>query len=211
MPKNLIHIDKIAADFDHLVEAERNRALYQALVDGKDIVHDINNLILPPGYRLVRVDSRLSENIHADHFELALLNDVTKEVVYYNRVVTHNDRELNCRPVSQVLVWRTIRAQHKVILAGLPGKIFFEYLIESYDVVVSDVNQTHDGMSFWQFRMSEALQFNLNVYAYDVMSGELLTIGTEDDIGKYQMWLWGNPDTYQHRLAIISKIELPLK
>lgn len=207
MPKNLIHVDKIVADFSHLVEAERNRALYQAMTAGASIAHDVHGLILPPGYRLVRINSRL--DVHAEHFELALLNDLTEEVVYYNRVITQRDRELNCRPVSQVLVWRTRKPQHNVVLAGLPGKIFFEYLIESYDVVVSDVNQTNEGMSFWLARMYEAIEFDLNVYAYDVMSGELKTIGAESDVGKYQTWLWGDADHYQHRLAIISKVQLP--
>ncbi|MBJ3779349.1 hypothetical protein JFY47_02250 [Enterobacter asburiae] len=208
MPKNLIHIDKIAADFSHLVEADRNHALYLSLVGGVEVAHDVRELVLPPGYKLVRVDRRL--DVPQEHFELALLNEVTEEVVYYNRVVTHNDRALNCRPVSQVLVWRTRKPQHNVVLAGIPAKLFFGYLIERYDVVVSDVNQTNEGMSFWLARMYEALGYGLNVYAYDVMSGELKTIGAEDDVGKYQMWLWGDVDNYQHRLAIISRLELPL-
>lgn len=209
MPKNLIHVDKIAADFSYLVEADSNHALYLSLYGGLDIIHEIAGLILPPGYRLVRVDSRI--DIPQIHFELAVLNDVTKEVIYYNRVVTHNDKELNCRPVSQVLVWRTRKPQHAVILAGLPGKLFFSYLIERYDVVISDVNQTNEGMSFWLARMYEAIEYKFNVYAYDVMSGELKSIGEEDDVGKYHSWLWGDPDSYMHRLAIISKVELPIK
>lgn len=208
MPKNLIHIDKIAADFSHLVETDRNRALYLSLADATEIAHEVRDLILPPGYRLVRLDGRL--DVPQTHFELALLNDVSEEVVYYNRVVTVQDQALNCRPVSQVLVWRTRKPKHNAVLAGIPGKLFYGYLIERYDVVVSDVNQTNEGMSFWLARMYEALEFGFRVYAYDVMSGELNNIRKDDDLGKYQSWLWGDADSYQHRLAIISKIELPL-
>lgn len=140
MLKHLIQIAKITADFSHLVETEQNLALYQLLSSGAEIVHEVDGLILPPGYRLIRVNDRLG--INAVHFKLALVNDVAKEVVYYNRVVTHNDIELSCRPISQVLVWRTRKPQHTLILAGLATKVFFEYLIKRYDVVVSDVNQT---------------------------------------------------------------------
>lgn len=207
MPKNLININKIAADFDHLNLSERNHELYLILAQGEEISHHVRDLVLPPGYRLMRIDGRLA--VPQVHFELALINTVSEEVVYYNRVVTQADQALKCRPVSQVLVWRTNKPQHTVVQSGIPTKIFYSYLIERYDVVVSDVNQTNAGMSFWMRRMYEALEYGLNVYAYDVMSGELQTIEVENDVGKYHSWLWGDADSYQHRLAIISRQKLP--
>lgn len=207
MPKNFININKIAADFDHLNLSERNHELYLTLAQGEEISHDVRGLSLPPGYRLMRVDGRLP--VPQTHFELALINTVSEEVVYYNRVVTQVDQALKRRPVSQVLVWRTNKPQHTIVQSGMPTKIFYGYLIERYDVVVSDVNQTNAGMSFWMRRMYEALEYKMHVYAYDVMSGELQTIAVEDDVGKYHSWLWGDADSYQHRLAIISRLELP--
>lgn len=207
MPKNLIQIDKITADFSQLIEVAPNHDLYLALAKGSQINHEVRDLALPPGYRLVRVDMRLE--ISREHFEIALLNDVTAEVVYYNRVVTHIDKALNCRPVSQVLVWRSNDPMHTAAQAGLPGKIFLGYLIERYDVVVSDINQTNAGMNFWITRMYEAIYFGLNVYAYDVLTGELFAIKDKTGIGNYQKWLWGDADNFQHRLAIISKMSLP--
>ncbi|MBC8952510.1 hypothetical protein [Xenorhabdus sp. PB62.4] len=210
MPLHLEKIDKIAADFSHLNESKRNLDLYDALNPlASEIVKDVDELILPPGYRLVRVDNRL--DLGKINFELALLCDITHEVVYYNKVMVTNDVELNCRPVSQVLIWRTKKPQHNAALTGLASKIFFHYLIKSYDVVVSDVNQTTEGMSFWQARMYEALQYRLYVYGYDVMSGEVRQISNEDDVGYYQSWLWGHAEHYMNRLAIISKITLPNK
>lgn len=207
MPKNLININKIAADFEHLNLSERNHELYLILAQGEEISHHVKDLVLPPGYKLTRIDGRLP--VPQAHFELALINTVSQEVVYYNRVVTQEDRALKCRPVSQVLVWRTSKPQHTIVQSGIPTKIFYGYLIDRYDMVVSDVNQTNAGMSFWMRRMYEALEYGLHVYAYDVMSGELQTIAEQDDVGKYQSWLWGNADSYQHRLAIISRITLP--
>ncbi|MDX7991929.1 hypothetical protein FE394_06015 [Xenorhabdus sp. Reich] len=208
MPFHLENIDKVAADFSHLNESVRNQALYNILnLSAHEIVKDVDELILSPGYRLVRVDSRL--NLNRTHFELALLCDITDEVVYYNKVIVTNDVELNCRPVSQVLIWRTRKPQHKSALTDLASKIFFHYLIKSYDVVASDINQTTEGMSFWQARMYEALHYGLYVYGYDVMSADMIQISNENDVGNYQSWLWGSSEHYMNRLAIISKIRLP--
>ncbi|MBS9424435.1 hypothetical protein [Photorhabdus caribbeanensis] len=213
MPIHVGNIEKITNDFIQLSELEFNRVLYDALdSSGTNIVHDVDELIFPPSYRLIRVDNRLDlDDIDEPYFELALLSDETKEVVYYNKVIVISDLVLNCRPVSQILVWRTRKPQHKAALSDLAAKIFFHYLIKTYDVVASNISQIIEGTSFWQARMYEALQFGFYVYGYDVMTCELKNILVEDDISKEQSWLWGNAEYYMDRLAIISKIKLPNK
>ncbi len=74
---------------------------------------------------------------------------MSQEVVYYNRVIIQPDVVLNCRPVTQILVWRILKREHRAVLRDLAGKVFFDYLLESYNVIVSDMNQIHDGISFW--------------------------------------------------------------
>lgn len=208
MPTKLVNATKVNEVFAHLNESEDNRALYSALSRGDEI--EIKGLVLSPGYRLVRVDGRLTDKIAQSHFELALINDVSEDVAYYNRVVIQPDTFLNCRPVTQVLVWRTQKPKHRKELHDLAGLVFIRYLLEKYDVIVSDMNQTHDGMSFWQARMYDALAGGLNVYVYDMITCELNKIESDDDVGRYEQWLWGDPDHYQQRLAIISKPELPV-
>ncbi|OTA19759.1 phage protein [Xenorhabdus beddingii] len=211
MPKRLVDPDKINEVFAHLNESSDNHALYVSLMGGTDITNQIKGLALSPGYRMVRVDGRLEEWISQSHFELALINDVSKEVVYYNRVVIQPDVVLNCRPVTQILVWRIRTVQHRAVLRDLAGKVFFDYLIERYNVIVSDMNQTTDGMAFWQDRMYDALAYNMYVYAYDMVSCELRKILTQDDVSRQEVWLWGDPEHHQNRLAIISKYELPIQ
>ncbi|WP_340614125.1 hypothetical protein [Xenorhabdus thailandensis] len=211
MPKKLVDPEKINAVFAHLNEGSDNHALYISLMGGTDITNQIRGLVFSPGYRMVRVDGRLGEWISQSHFELALINDVSKEVVYYNRVVIQPDVVLNCRPVTQILVWRIRTPQHRAVLRDLAGKVFFDYLIERYDVIVSDMNQTTDGMAFWQDRMYDALAYNMHVYSYDMISGELHKILTQNDVSSQEIWLWGDPEHYQNRLAIISKNELPIQ
>ncbi|EXU76870.1 hypothetical protein [Erwinia mallotivora] len=207
MPTKLVNAAKINQVFAHLNESEDNRALYSALARGKDV--NIKGVTLSPGYRIVRVDSRLSGLLSQNHFELALINDVSEDIAYYNRVVIQPDTFLNCRPVTQVLVWRTQKPKHRKELHDLAGIIFLSYLLDQYDVIVSDMNQTHDGMSFWQARMYDALAYGLRVYAYDMISCDLHVMRSDDDVGRYEQWLWGDPQQHQNRLAIISKLPLP--
>ncbi|MDE1492817.1 hypothetical protein [Xenorhabdus bovienii] len=210
MPQRLVSPEKINEVFAHLNENSDNHTLYASLMGGEDISGQIKGLSLSPGYRMVRVDNRLTNKISQSHFELALINDISKEVAYYNRVVIQPDVELNCRPVTQILVWRIRTPQHRAALRDLAGKVFFDYLLERYNVIVSDMNQTNDGMAFWQDRMYDALMYNLHVYAYDMITCELRKILTQDDVSRQEMWLWGDPEHHQNRLAIISKSELPI-
>ncbi|CCP03104.1 hypothetical protein BN439_2044 [Erwinia amylovora Ea644] len=207
MPTKLVNATKVNEVFAHLNEVHDNRALYSQLSNAQEIT--IKGLTVSPGYRLVRIDDRLKDRITQSHFELALINDVSEDVAYYNRVLIQPDSFLNCRPVTQVLVWRTQKRQHRKELYDLAGRVFLRYLLEKYDVIVSDMNQTHDGMSFWQARMFDALAYGLKVYAYDMQSCELHEIKTDDEVGHYEQWLWGDPGHYQNRLAIISKLKLP--
>lgn len=210
MPQRLVNPEKVNEVFAHLNESSDNRTLYASLMGGEDIMSQIKGLSLSPGYRMVRVDNRLANKISQVHFELALVNDISKEVAYYNRVVIQLDVVLNCRPVTQILVWRIKTPQHRAALRDLAGKVFFDYLLERYNVIVSDMNQTNDGMSFWQGCMYDALMYNLYVYAYDMITCELRKILTQDDVSRQEMWLWGDPEHHQNRLAIISKSELPM-
>ncbi|MBD2779792.1 hypothetical protein [Xenorhabdus szentirmaii] len=210
MPKRLINPEKINEVFAYLNESSDNHTLYTSLMEGENVASQIKGLLLPPGYRMVRVDDRLADKISQSHFELALINDISKEVAYYNRAIIQPDAMLNCRPVTQILVWRIRTPQHRAALRDLAGKVFFDYLLERYNVIVSDMNQTNDGMSFWQGCMYDALMYNLHVYTYDMITCELRKILTQDDVSRQEMWLWGAPEHHQNRLAIISKSELPI-
>ncbi|TYL43914.1 hypothetical protein [Dickeya sp. ws52] len=210
MPQQLLNPAKVTEVFAHLNETPDNRALYLVLASGNEVTADVRAISLAPGYRIVRVDNRKKGEIPQDHFELALVNDLTEEVVYYNRVIIQPDSFLNCRPVTQILVWRTQKPKHRAVLHDFAGIIFMNYLLERYDIIVSDRNQTHEGMSFWQARMYDALALGLHLYAYDMITCELREMKNESDLEKGETWLWGDKDHFQNRLAIISKHELPI-
>lgn len=209
MPQQLLDPAKVTEVFVHLNETLDNRALYSELVNSSDVTSDVEGISLPPGYRVMRVDNRKKGRISQKHFELALINDLVEEVVYYNRVIIQPDSYLNCRPITQILVWRTQKPKHRTVLHNFAGIIFINYLLARYDIIVSDRNQTHEGMSFWQARMYDALELRLHLYGYDMMTCELIEMRNEIELEKGETWLWGDAEHYQNRLAIISKNKLP--
>lgn len=209
MPQQLLNPAKVTEVFAHLNETPDNHALYSEMVSGHEVTSEVKGIAPPPGYRIVRVDNRRKDSIQQDHFELALINDVTQEVAYYNRVIIQPDSFLKCRPVTQILVWRTQKPKHRAVLHDFAGIIFMEYLLERYDVIVSDRNQTNEGMSFWQARMYDALDLGLHLYAYDMMTCELRELRNEAELEQGETWLWGDAENFQNRLAIISKHKLP--
>lgn len=208
MPQMLIDPSVVQKTFSMLTLDASNRNLLVSLTPQEEI--HLPGLSLAPGYRLIRVNNRLHHEVPQQHFELAVVNDLTQEVVYYNRVIFQPDSFLKHRPVTQILVWRTQKPKHRGALRDVAGKIFTQYLLENYDVVVSDRSQTTDGMSFWHARFFDALHSNMYLYGYDMLTCELREIETEIDVQTQTDWLWSDQDKHQDRLAIVSKFPLPV-
>ena len=206
MPKLLVNGRKIAEEFAFLSSAERNSAFFSELT--KAVAVDIGRCLsrpLPPSYRLIRIDGRLDD----DKFEIALLDTATNAVVYYNRVIIVGDIYLEAKPVTQCLVWRTTNYPHSEVLHGVAGDVFFKYLLEAYQVIMSDNAQTGNGQQFWLTQISRALYENLFVYYYDSMRCKLQLIGNEGALEELKSTMWGEDDSYCSQLAIISKVEVP--
>lgn len=159
---------------------------------------------------MIRVNGRMSSTVpDSEKFEIALVSHIDRSVVYYNRVLVYLDKVLNCKPATQVLVWRSRVFKHKAVLNELATKIFFNYILESYSVIVSDNNQTVDGMSFWQGRISEALFYQKYVYHYNLITSELIHIVSDEHLSSSESNIWGDHDDYQMQLAVISDSPLP--
>lgn len=209
MPKLILKPTEIVASFAHLMRTEDNSNCYAKLV-GSERVTDIGvdaQCVLAPGYRLIRVDHR--ERPTSDQFEIALVNDVQRSVVYYNRVVISPISDLNCRPATQNLVWRTPNAQHAVVLRDVAQKVFFNYILERYDVILSDNQQTGEGKFFWQRQMSNAIALDFHVYYYQMLTAKLLPIESQDQLNDLDDKLWSEDDGHEYHLALISKVALP--
>lgn len=208
MPQLLLAEEKIRDTFAGLQISDRNQQLYLTLT-GHPHIQNIASSVrhpIPAGYRLLLIQARLG----TDKFEVALVSDTLQEVVYYNHVLIVHYVDLKCRPATQQLVWRSTEYQHSGVLTGLPGAVFFDYILSRYDVIVSDNVQTGEGQTFWQRRLSEALARELHVYHYQLVACELTRIVDDKHLRSLTDTLWGTDDTYQESLAIISCKPLPL-
>lgn len=209
MPRLLVKTSDIREAFAHLMRTADNAALYAALT-GAERVADISaeaKCVMAPGYRLIRVDHRKRPN--GDEFEIALVNDVESSVVYYNKVMISIITDLKCRPATQNLVWRSSNAQHGAVLRDVAQKVFFNYILDKYDVILSDNQQTGEGKFFWQRMMSSALAFGMNVYYYQMMNAQLQPIPNQDALNDLEDQLWSEEEDQQYHLALISKVALP--
>ncbi|HHO0939065.1 TPA: hypothetical protein ACRTTK_003104 [Aeromonas hydrophila] len=207
MPQLLLSEDEIRASFKDLTVHDHNTKLYSDLVSHshiEDIAAEVGKAV-PDGYRLILVKSRLGN----DKFEIALVQDSSESVIYYNLVLIVPYVDLKCRPATQQLVWRSPVFKHRDILANLAGQIFFNFILKRYDVIMSDRVQTGEGQFFWQRQMSEALAKNLYVYHYAFMTTSLTRVKDDEHLANIVDVLWGETDEYQESLAIISCSALP--
>lgn len=209
MPRLIVKDAEVVKIFAHLMVREENARLYESLV-GAEASSDISadaQCIMAPGYRLLRIDHRVRPS--SDRFEIALVNDLLKSVAYYNQVVITNIVDLKCRPATQNLVWRSTDIRHSAVLRDVAQKVFFNYILSRYDVILSDNQQTGEGKFFWQRQMSTALALGLHVYYYQMMSGSLVDVPDQDALDALSDQLWSESDDQAYHLALISKVTLP--
>lgn len=201
MPRNYTTQKKIDIDFSWMNDDSDNTARYELTCAA--VIEDVTSkasLTLPPGYRLVR-----QEKEDSDSFEIYLLCDTSKEVVYYIECNVLEDINFDRKPVTQVLLWRTLVVDHRAVTSEIPEKIFRNYLLESYNVIASDTHHTAEGRTFWTRQLGYALQYGEFVYRYDRMSGALLQLTDHAVIRTNSCDLWGDEQHYENILAIISK------
>lgn len=202
MPQLYLNRKDIKHDFKKFMQIRHNHDLYHKLMDKLPVsILAKLGLSILEGFDLIRVDEREADNT----FEIALISKTEQKVIYYNKVIIVNDVVLNSRPATQVLLWRTVDPKYKGLTAGLAEKIFFEYIIETYDIIMSDNIQTEQGMFFWQTRLLQAIDKGLFTYLYDYINGNLFKLNRQTLEEKNEE-IWGEEENYQYQLAVISKL-----
>ncbi|MGM7052970.1 DUF5397 family protein [Escherichia fergusonii] len=197
----IINKQEIQSEFRSFNQTEFNKKLYSSL-SGSFSVH-LEGINLPDYIRLVRCNNRIDINV--GHFELALLDDRTQYVAYYVRVITKTDVVLNSMYATQVLVWRSSLPRYTNLLQNLTGLVFESYIMRMHSIVVSDVNQSTEGINFWYRRLLSAQEKGFFTYAYDILSGEVKLLHTPNELFEMGDWLWGEEPQHQTRVAIISQ------
>ena len=195
MPKLLTSPAKYTPAFHMLTHSANNKQEYERLYYNTDGI----DFKLPDGFLLVRNDLTETE------FELAVLDLNNQAVVYYNKVRQVDEVFLGAKPVVQCLVWRSTKRRYVGALRGVAGDVFFEYLLKTYNVVMSDNEQTLHGHQFWMYQIDRAMEEGMYVYKFDQISCELTRVYDETETVDF----YGSEDEYWTKLLIISVDELP--
>lgn len=105
--------------------------------------------------------------------------------------------------VTQTMVWRNSAA-----IPEIAKKVFFDYLVNKYDTVFTDDEQTPAGKKFWVKRMQEAFDKGLTVGMTDDKGSFILYDGSND----IENWIektqaYGDEDDtfYNYRFFITNK------
>jgi len=158
----------------------------------------------PHGYRLVKSRSD-------DHYRL--VTEGQDPVTVYAVRLEFMDNIVHARrSCTQIMVWRSVQPQYNSAVSGLP-RMFFQYFLEKYSIVVSDSEQTQDGRRFWETMIAWAIQEDgYHVYVSDGSEEDRpLTFMTswDDFYGTWADFCWGDDrDCHFHRLLVISKDQL---
>lgn len=132
-----------------------------------------------PGKFQELIETGLGEN---GYIYFALEDKILYLVRYKRERISLIDRIA----VTQFLVWSDKRFIHT---QGLAAKVFFEFLLKKHKIIVSDYQQTLAGMRFWQNRLKEAFDKQLNVYSLDSRYLKVNKVQNWLDLGKYtQHW-----------------------
>lgn len=172
-------------------------------IESGTIQYDLSGFIAPEGYRLLKSNRK-------HHYRLVTEGD-NPETVYLVELIFRQDIIFLQECCTQVKVWRSFADKHRDAVANLP-RAFFKQLVDKYNIVVTDEEQTADGRRFWETMISWAFDVGFLVYAPDG-SQELrplfLIYDMEDFLVNWSLKYWGNsPDEHQHLLIVISNIEI---
>lgn len=136
--------------------------------------------------------------------EYAVLDHEKKEITYY---MEYREKSFGGhRTVFQNFIWRNLTVPE---LAGLPTKVFFEYLLPIHGKIVTDQVQTDFGKGFWRNAIGVAISKGLHVYFFDLNKKERPTeIKDQSDFDAVVDLVWGSGEPNRWRLVMISKEKL---
>lgn len=201
MPQIFTDPREIKQDFAFLAVSSRNKAEYQLAVTSGTTLLD-TKLTIPLGCKLMRY------NESKKGFNLALINDTEQVVLYFCKVVNVSDKELNISGVSQALVWRNrMKPAYKKATQDFVSQIFNLYLIENYNVIISDIYHSFGGMFMWQEQLGNAIQRTDRwVYLYDQINAVKTQINQET-FDQFLDELWCEDESKLHHRALIQKAD----
>jgi hypothetical protein len=113
----------------------------------------------------------------------------------------------------QVLVWRSSTAARKTESLGITQYVFFEKILPRFGILVSDVEQTHYGRTFWEFALDRTFNTQaLHAYFLNRRStpNTLLELNSRTDLFKVAREIWGTDEGHRRTHAVISNKPIKL-
>jgi hypothetical protein len=99
------------------------------------------------------VDYRIIRTGDGHRGWIMLYDKKTKKADYVVQYETRKWPFLKARTVTQIIAWRDPISQHA---RGLTRRMFFDFLLNRYGTIMSDLVQTPQGNDFWRARLSDA-------------------------------------------------------
>lgn len=111
---------------------------------------------------------------------------------------------LKGRLIRQVLVQRIDFSSYS---SGIPRKVFFEHLLPTYGVIVSDTEQTLDGRKFWTNAVIEAIndpKYSVFMFNSDNIQKTFIELNTEEQFHESVENIWGDSNFFKKVLLAIA-------
>lgn len=131
------------------------------------------------------------------------INNKTKQVIYSMEYdISYND--VLKQYVNQTWVWSDPQNP-----TNLPTKLFFT-LIDKFNTIVCDEQQTQLGRDFWIKQMNMAFEYNFNVYFFNFTNKLLVKLINSSDIEKINniYKVWNATESAKSKVFVISKLDL---
>ncbi|AVF57467.1 hypothetical protein JRG49_01630 [Pseudomonas fulva] len=191
-----------------LTHTANNSALYASLVAAqgwRDISEQVG-YSADPGYRLIRVDDRLSA-VGSNEFEIALVDDVRSAVAYYDKVTLVSIPEAGNRLAARNQIWRSADVNHILPLREITQKVLFGYIAQLYNLILAEGDMPSGGRFYWHRQVSRAIEAGFYVYVYESTTGGFRSISTQHALNDLldQIWSADKPEPF---LALVSTFAL---
>lgn len=197
-----------------LARTADNSPFYTLLTaaDGVREINELAGLKADPRYRLVRVDRRLGPA--KNEFEIALVDDIEMSVAFYDKVTLVCVPGVSSRLLARNSIWRSASSRHSLALRDISQQVFFNYIVQHYDIFLAADTMTDGGNFNWHRQVSRAIEKGLYAFVYDPATKALQSIPTQRALNDLQDLAWSDSNHEALRAVIslsplASRLEVP--
>lgn len=176
--------------------------------------HDIHDIRLLCEKSLKNHTARKILEI-GNHSNLFHLGDLNKGVYFsatntggigyiakYSSVMMDKSIVPSTKTTRQVLIKSFRGIETQSASTGVGKMIFWDYLFPQFGCMVSDSQQTNDGIAFWDYRIREAFEQNLIVRLADTNDKTYKDLSNYDELSELKSEIWG-PSRWFQRIVIM--------